>query len=127
MDLSHFLARVIGFYLIITAVLVLANTKGIQKITEGVLKSSGVLYLSGFIALVLGLLIVIGHNVWNLTGALLVTLIGWLTLVKALAILFFPDAYSRFGMKYIKGNGYMAGTVISLLAGIFLLYYGFFS
>jgi hypothetical protein len=81
----------------------------------------------GVLALVAGLAMVIGHNIWSGGAAtVLVTLIGWATLVRALAVFYLtPDAieglfdamhFDQFGQVY---------ACISLLIGAYLTYAGF--
>ena len=50
-----------------------------------------VLLFAGVFALIVGLAIVLGHNVWSGGAApAIVTLVGWASLVKGLLILFLP-------------------------------------
>jgi hypothetical protein len=57
-----------------------------------------VLFLAGLMTVVAGLAMILGHNVWS-GGALpvVVTLIGWSTLIKGLVLLFVsPEAAPAF-------------------------------
>ena len=42
------------------------------------------------ISLVLGIIIVVTHNVWELSPLVIVTLIGWISLMKACIFMFLP-------------------------------------
>jgi hypothetical protein len=74
-----------------------------------------------------GLAIVLGHNVWS-GGALpvVVTLVGWLILVRGLVLLFLSPAAA---MGLLAGlhfeHLFYVYVALSLLFGIYLTYSGF--
>jgi vacuolar-type H+-ATPase subunit I/STV1 len=87
-----------------------------------------VLFIVGLMTLVAGLAMILAHNVWS-GGALpvIVTVIGWLTLIKGLLFLFLsPEAAGGFflgGLHYEQlFYMYMA---IGLILGVYLTYGGF--
>lgn len=49
---------------------------------------------SGLYATLMGLLIVICHNIWVADMRVLVTLVGWLALASGVLLLMIPEAYS---------------------------------
>ena len=55
--------------------------------------------LTGMINLVIGLLIVVSHNIWVAEWPVVVTIVGWVVLLQALMRIFFPDAFT--GSAYI--------------------------
>ena len=84
--LTIYLAKILGLYCIIVALATSANK---QRALQTVwVRSPPLMMLTSVITLALGLALVVGHNVWS--GAALpitVTVVGWLTLIKGLAIL----------------------------------------
>jgi len=90
--------------------------------------NSPLLFIVGLITLVAGLAMILGHNVWS-GGALpvIVTLIGWLTLIKSLLFLFLsPEAAVGFflgGLHYEQL--FYLYAAISLVLGVYLTYGGF--
>jgi len=96
-----------------------------MEMVTALMHNPPLLYVVSWIAVVAGLALVLGHNVWS-GGAVpvIVTLIGWVTLVKALLLLFLsPEAASEFflgGFHYVQGFYWYAG--FSILTGIFLTY-----
>jgi len=92
------------------------------------LHNATALFLVSLMAVVAGLAIILGHNIWS-GGALpvVVTLVGWSALIKGLLLLFLsPEAASRL---YLEGFGYehlfYFYTSLSLLLGVFLAVGGF--
>jgi vacuolar-type H+-ATPase subunit I/STV1 len=92
------------------------------------LYSAPVLFIVGLITLAVGLALILVHNVWS-GGALpiIVTLIGWLTLLKSLLFLFLsPEGAVRFflGGLHYEHLFYLYCT-IALVLGLYLTYGGF--
>ena len=85
MELSVFLAKVLGLYLVIVAPAALLNRRHFPRLIKEFSDSLAMVVLSGFVALVLGLLLVVSHNVWTTDWRVIITLLGWLTLIKVLS------------------------------------------
>lgn len=81
------------------------------------------LFLAGLMALITGLAIVLSHNVWS-GGALpiVITLIGWTTLIKGLLLLFqSPEGADRMFLGALQYERFFyVYTSVSLLLGIYL-------
>ena len=90
---TRFLARYIGLYELIVALSMFAHKADTAEAVAALLHDRPMLYLGGLITLALGLALVLAHNIWS-AGALarIVTLIGWLTLIKGLMLVFLPSA-----------------------------------
>jgi hypothetical protein len=62
--------------------------------------SKGLLWVTGFMTFVMGMVIVALYNVWSADWRVLVTLLGWLTVIKGAVIMLFPSSmillYRRF-------------------------------
>lgn len=89
MNNSIILAKFWGWYLIIFFLILSLNPKRSRQIFED-LKDEKFLMLSALIAVVLGLLNIIFHNIWELNYKLIITLIGWMSLYIGLALFIFP-------------------------------------
>jgi len=89
MDVSIFLARFWGWYLIIFFVVLSFNPKRIKQIFED-LKDEKFLIIASFIAIIVGLLNILFHNIWETNWKLIITLIGWIALFKGLSLFIFP-------------------------------------
>ena len=82
MELSISLTKVLGLYLVIVPLAALVNRKHLPRLVEEFSTSLGLNILASVVALVLGLLLVVSHNVWSRDWRVLITILGWLTLVK---------------------------------------------
>ena len=89
MDNSIFLAKFWGWYLIIFFFILSFNPKRIKQIFND-LNDEKFLIISSFIAIIVGLLNILFHNIWQPNWKLLITLIGWVSLFIGLSLFIFP-------------------------------------
>jgi len=127
MDLSIFLAKVLGLYFIIAAVLCLVKNKEIRKMIDGFIDNTALLFIAGIITVLLGLTMVVGHNIWDNSWRIIITLIGWLVLLKGLTFLFLPKKMTSKFSKSFRWNKewYIAVAIIMALFGLYLASKGF--
>ena len=123
-----FLSKLIGLYSIVVGLAMVAHKQATLRMVGALLQYAPLLYLVGVIALGIGLAMVLGHNVWK-GGALpvVVTLIGWLSLLKGLHFLFLPSAVAVrlfLGVLHYCQLFYLY-VAIDLIIGVYLTYAGF--
>jgi vacuolar-type H+-ATPase subunit I/STV1 len=104
------------------------HKSGIVEMATSLLHNPPAMFIVGLITLAVGLAMVLVHNIWSgVALPIVVTLVGWLTLIKGLLFLFLsPAAVAGFflgGLHYEK-LFYMYCT-ICLLLGAYLTYGGF--
>ncbi len=77
-----------------------------------------------FLSLVLGMIMVRGHNLWVLDWRVLVTIIGWATLLESILLLVRPAIMQSFAgwIETSTTTWVRAGGTISLLVGGFVTY-----
>lgn len=123
-----FLSRVLGLYCVLVGLSMVTHRRATVETIKALVHNPPVLYVAGVIALAAGLAIVLGHNVWS-GGALpvVVTLVGWISLIKGLLILFLPvEAAGGFflgGLHYEQR--FYLNAAIALIFGVYLTYGGF--
>lgn len=125
MELSLFLAKAIGLYYIIVSIAYLFNKTRLRALTLGILNNPPYLMLSGFIALIIGILLVVTHNLWVWDWRVIITIIGWLAFLKGISILFIPEFMIDLSRKWMENNmAYYITFLIVLIIGIILFAYG---
>ena len=126
MDVSRFLAKVLGLYLIIVSVAMLTNMQQVMVYIAGIMDSPPLLFVTGLFTLILGLLMVVSHNVWQWNWRVLITIIAWLVLLKGSCIALDPQWIDSISLQFIQ-NPAVAYTAagIDLALGILLCYFGF--
>jgi hypothetical protein len=123
-----FLSRLIGLYCILVALAMFSHKQATVEMVTALLHNATALFLVSLMAVIAGLAIVLGHNVWS-GGALpvVVTLVGWAALVKGLLLLFLStEAATRLSLEILGYEHlFYFYTSLSLLLGAFLTYGGF--
>jgi hypothetical protein len=119
MENSILLAKFWGWYLIIFFFVLSLNPKRIRQIFED-LSDEKFLILSAFMAIIIGLVNIIIHNIWEPNYKLVITLIGWFALLIGLALFIFPKPtvawLKMFNVKFVQ----VIYTLL-FLVGLFLL------
>lgn len=108
-----------GWYLIIFFFILSFNPKRIKQIFED-LSDEKFLILSAFLAIIIGLINIIFHNIWELSYKLVITLIGWTSLFIGLALFVFPKPTVGW-LKITNIKFVQLIYMLLFLVGIFLL------
>jgi len=127
MDLSIFLAKALGIYLVIISVGMLIHGGKLKAVMADYIEKPGLVFLLGIFALIIGILLVVSHNIWTGDWRVVITVIGWLTLVKGITRVLFPQFVIRTGKKWVNNTtAYYITGFLTLLIGIYLLYHGYY-
>ncbi len=124
MVLSIFLAKLLGLYLLIVAADLLLRRRELEGAVKDFASSKGLLVFSGSISLLLGLAIVIAHPIWESSWRGLITLIGYLILLRGIARIAFPTSIQKRIVSFFKRRYWTIFSVL-LVLGIYLAYSGF--
>ena len=93
-ELGLHLARFWGILIAIMSLGVLVNRKMFEGMKDAK-QDYATIFILGIISLIVGALHVAFYNVWEFNHRGLVTLMGWITLVRASLRLFFPDSNKK--------------------------------
>jgi hypothetical protein len=125
---TAFLSKLIGLYCIVLSLSMFTNRQMTVETVTALANNRPLLYVLGVVTVAAGLAMVLSHNVWS-GGALpvIVTLIGWLTLIKGTLFFFLsPEAEARVFLGGLRYEAYFyVYAAVSLLLGIYLTYGGF--
>src|SRR5437868_125688 len=89
--ITTFLTIVLGWYLVITCLLIVIRRDHVQTILTEITRSPALFFIIALITVILGLLMVTSHNIWVWGWPLVITLFSWLVLVGGVIRLFFPE------------------------------------
>lgn len=124
-EVSLFLAKVLGCYLLIISLYLFFKGDRIQKIAEQFKSNEALQMFSAVVTMILSLLIIVGHNVWVISWPLLITLIGWLGFIKSVVRLFLPTCDTRWVECCTRGKGHYLLGAFWFLIGALLAWAGF--
>ena len=128
MQRSIFLAKLIGPFLAVCGVALIFNADAFRAIGDEIVKSPALIYIAGLLALATGLAIVNTHNEWTADWRVVITLLGWLSVVAGIIRVVFPRVVETLGASIVAtvSNGWIVGEGVVILAlGAWLSFKGY--
>ena|SRR3989344_5688479 len=124
MDVSVFLAKMIGLYLLIVSILWVVRKHQLQLAGKELISSKGTLAVSAEIRLIVGLVIAIDHSIWTLDWRGLITLLGYLMILSGILRLAFPNHVKK-TVSSMLHSGFWITVIVMFVVGVYLTYCGF--
>ena len=123
---SLFLAKVIGIVIFAFGVAGLARPKNISDAVRDFSHESFARLVAGCSGIAIGAALVLTHNIWEWDYRGIITLFGWVVLVKGISYLVMPQKAVAFTKSMFMGKGQMKVWLIgSVIVGGYLAYKGF--
>jgi hypothetical protein len=93
-----------------------------------VVRSITLVYLFGLLDFAAGLAIVLTHNVWAANWRVLITLLGWLMLIRGAVRILAPEAIMGFATKVLRKKQIMpVAAAVTGVLGLVFCYFGYAS
>jgi hypothetical protein len=128
MENSVLIAKILGPYCVIVAIGLMFNLKFYQRMIEDFFKNAALIYLGGIMALIIGIVIVLSHNVWVAGWPIIITIFGWGGLIKGIWLIVFPNSVGKITQLYQKKPALLRiHMIIILVIGLFLSAKGYFA
>jgi uncharacterized membrane protein HdeD (DUF308 family) len=124
MDASLFLAKLVGLYLLILGVLGILRHREMKSLGKELATSKVSLAISGEISLLFGLVIAIDHSIWESSWRVLITIFGYLLILKGIMRIAYPARVQRL-LAHMTEHSFGVCYYIMLIVGIYLTYCGF--
>jgi putative exporter of polyketide antibiotics len=125
---TPFLSRLIGLYAILVALSMFSRGQATVETVAALLQNPSMVFVLGVVMLAAGLAMVLAHNIWS-AGALVVvvTLVGWMTLIKSSVFLFLPpEMEARLFLERLHYQQlFYFYWALPLVLGLYLTYGGF--
>ncbi len=127
MSITFLIAQVTGIFCLVAGASMLIQKKVFIEVVNDMAKSPAILYTLGFISLLLGLLVVLAHNIWDQGFLpLVITLIGWAMILKGAAGLVIPHTTFEYWVRLLKIEKLSwLYALILLVIGVYLTFAGF--
>ncbi len=122
-EVSVFLAKFWGWYLIIFFLILSFNPKRIVQVIKDLEDQKFVIVIS-FAAIVIGLLNILFHNIWEDDWRLIITMIGWIALFIGLSLFVFPKRTVLY-LDYLNIKFVQVIYMTLFFVGLFLLNMGY--
>ena len=125
MELSILIAKITAVIYLSASLAGFFNRDYYRRLSEDMYKNAGLTYMTGFMAVIVGFLIVHHHNLWGRDWTVLITIMGWLSLIKGVFIIAFPKFIQRLSEPFLTDRALKIIPYVALLIGLLFGYFGF--
>jgi hypothetical protein len=126
METTIMTARLLALLYVSIGVGLLISRAHYQAVYRAFFDNPALAYLGGLIALFIGFVIVSIHNEWDPGWPLLVTVFGWVVMIKGVILLAFPRVLLGLGQRLMGKAQFMVWEgVFALGLGLVFAYLGF--
>jgi uncharacterized membrane protein len=126
MQTSLFIAKLLGPPYLVLGIALLTRAEAFRALLREFIASGVLMYLAGVLGLLGGLTLLLTHNVWTFDWRLIITLIGWATVIRAVVTIFLPQQIVSIGAALIERKAsFVAAAVAALIIGGALSYFGY--
>ena len=123
METSIFFLKFYGYFFFLFAGALLISKKG-MKVMIAASKDETHIMFAGMLSLIIGLPVIILHNIWTLDVLGFVTFIGWNSVVKGIVRIAFPSFVVKKMESYNSES--KVWLIIAVLIGAGLMYCGYY-
>ena len=127
METSILIAKILATVYFSFFLGLLFSSKYYKKELPKLVDNSAYLILGGYMAIVFGFLILEFHNYWNSDWTVIITIFGWLSLLKGIILIVFPQMFTAYKNTILKTENQKYILIVLLILGAFCGYFGFFT
>jgi len=124
---TFFIAQFVGPILLAIGIGIFVSRDYYMKVYRHLESESTAVVIGGISALAAGIAVVSFHNVWSTFPEILVSLLGWLMVVKGVALAVFPKSVGTFGDMIAKQNIFSSAAVVAIILGGYLTWFAYLS
>jgi hypothetical protein len=130
MSTSRYIARLMGPVLLVIGIGMimgmLSEGDAYSSLLKELIGSRAIIYTTGVLALLAGVAVVNAHNLWVPDWRVIVTVLGWLLVVRGAMNLVFPLTVQTLGDRMIASHaGVLAGAAVTIVLGAILCIMGY--
>jgi hypothetical protein len=125
---SIFIARLAGPVLALVGLAILLRPQAFRAVLQSFMASPATLYLTGFLALIGSVALVLVHNLWVLDWRIIITVLGWVGVVKGAVIIVQPQSILSLGRVFAaRRDAVLVTAAANFIIGLILSYFGYLS
>lgn len=122
---TRMFARVLGPYLVIASGTVVTRPSYVKTLMDAFDGSSVWPWVTGAFVLPMGLTVIALHPYWRGFAAAAVSVLGWMTVAKGIALMTFPQSYLSVGQDaFTRAPWWTISLVVMALIGLYLTVIG---
>jgi uncharacterized protein YjeT (DUF2065 family) len=112
-------------YLAVGAGLII-NPDFYKKLVTEFSENPSAIYLGGLVALAIGYLLVTFHNIWSKDWSVIITIFGWVALIKGLLLIALPKATIKINSIFMGVTKFLTvWAIVVIILGGLLCWLGF--
>ncbi len=125
---TRFCARVIGLVMLIIGAIVLVRFNDLVLMMPAILQDAPLAFITGIFTLIAGCVLFAAHHHWTSATAILISILGVLTIVRGILLMLAPNMIAGFANQALTGGPapWIAGAVAIVIGG-WLTYAGWFA
>lgn len=128
MSPSIYLAKLLGPALVAAGVGMLLNPSAYAAMASDMLDDPALIYVASVIGLIAGTALLLAHNVWVGDWRVIITLLGWISIIDSLTWIVATRAMQTFWAPLLQFPAFsLAGGIVVLLLGAVLCYFGYWA
>lgn len=118
-------ARVLGPFLAIVAGLVAVRASEMDVLLVAFFANAALAWVTGAIVLFAGIFIIANHQIWSSAAAVVVSLFGWILVLRGLALLVVPHLIAEVGATAVAATPWVRlGAAVVAAVGLWLSHEG---
>lgn len=123
---TRFCARVVGLLMLLIGAIIIARFNDMALIIPAILQDGPLAFITGIFTLICGCVLFAGHHHWNSATAIIISLLGLLTIARGVTLMYAPDLLAGFAIQFMDGPGAITAGAVSLIIGAWLSFVGWF-
>jgi uncharacterized membrane protein len=127
MELTILLSKVFGLYFLIMGVLLLFRRSYFRHIVTMMVEQPALRFITGVLILLGGLFFVVSHQDWTDVNTRIISILGWMVVIKSLFYLNFSNSTMKHWTSWHKIGGPYGALValVYMTLGLYLVNYSF--
>jgi len=123
MEISIFFVKFYGYFFFLFAGALLISKKGMEVMIAASKDETHIMF-TGMLSLIIGLPVIILHNIWTFDVLGFVTFIGWVSTLKGVVRIAFPSFVVKKMESYNSES--KVWLIVAVLIGAGLMYCGYY-
>lgn len=125
MALTLLLAKIFGLYFLLFGFILFVREKQMSASINRMMEDPDQMFSLGSVGMILGIILVVTHNVWVTGWPVLITIISWWILIKTMLWFLFTEQYVAFAKRLLDKMNYKIYAVVLMVIGVMFLWLGY--
>ena len=121
-------ARALGLFLILFGLTIAVRASVMWALLPAFFQDGALVFVTGAFGLTIGCAMVAAHHHFNSLAAIIITLFGWVTVIRSAILLVAPQLVSQVASMAMQIPGLpLIPAAVAVLIGVYLSFVGWFS